>query len=108
MSEYDLLPVSFLRKEEERFSGYPTNEGYVRKDDKGTEARRYISGTRIDPRLEEMIPAPAEVERSIRNAVQLLPEIHASKNLEEGVYYNSYLTINNSETGGGYLLFGII
>jgi len=45
-------------------------------------------GKRTDPKLGEIIPACAGVERSIRNALQLLPEVHPSKNLKEGVYYN--------------------
>ncbi len=32
--------------------------------------RPYIKEKRMDPRLEEMIPAPAEAERNIRNAVE--------------------------------------
>jgi hypothetical protein len=45
-------------------------------------------GKRTDPKLGEIISARAGVERSINNALQLLPEIHPSKNLKEGIYYN--------------------
>jgi hypothetical protein len=38
--------------------------------------------------LGEIISARVGVERSINNALQLLPEIHPSKNLKEGIYYN--------------------
>ena len=69
------------------FLDIPTNEGYVRRMIRVFRPEIY-RGKRTDPKLGEIISARAGVERSINNALQLLPEIHPSKNLKEGIYYN--------------------